>query len=192
MTSVTLHVKHRLSSRPRLAAMTPPIPIPSQSPATPDHSARQVTRPGGHAPSCRPRTASAALRPAGHGRASDQNMSLPGNTGWSAEQLHQGIARLFSRSTRAGMVWPAGAVHFTRCDTRQANARSFGAPDRAVAIPNTGWCTREGFACAKSDKANLSAVELKMYREADLTIRLTLETGSENRHPGRLRLPHCV
>ncbi len=130
--------------------MAPPVPIPSKSPTTPDHSAGQVAGLGRSAPCCRPRTSCAALRPAGHGRASDQNMSLAGNTGWSAEQLHQGIARLFSRSTRAGMVWPAGAVHFTRCDTRQANAWSFGAPDRAIAIPNTGWRAGEGFACGRS------------------------------------------
>lgn len=147
---MTLHVKYRLSSRPRLAAMTPPVPIPSQSPATPDHCAGQVARPGGHAPSCCPGATGTALGPAGHGGTFDQDVSLSGDTNRAPDQLDQSIACLFSRSTRAGMVRPAGAVHLARCDTRQANAWSFGAPDRAIAIPNTGWRAREGFACGRS------------------------------------------
>ena len=41
--------------------MPPPIPIPSQSPATPDHRARNIARFRRHAPGSRPRTTGTAF-----------------------------------------------------------------------------------------------------------------------------------
>lgn len=123
--------------------MIPPVPIPSKSPTTSDHCTGQVARLGRSAPSCRARTTRAALRSAGHGWTSDQDMSLPRYSSLFTDQTHEGIARLFSSCPRTRLIWPAAAVHFARCDARQTNARSFRAPDRAVSIPNTGWCAGE-------------------------------------------------
>ena len=40
----------------------------------------------------------------------------------------------------------ATAIHFPGRNAGQTNTRSFGAPDRAVAIPNPGRCAGEGLA----------------------------------------------
>ena len=118
--------------------MTPPVPTPSQSPTTPDHCAGQVARPGGHAPSCRPGATGTALGAAGQRRTTDQDVSLSGDTDRAPDQVDQSIARIFCRCSRTRVAQPASAVHLARCDPRQANTRSFGAPDRPIAVPHAG------------------------------------------------------
>ena len=61
----------------------------------------------------------------------------------AAHQLYQRIARLNRRGSGAGLIGPAGAVHFPRSDAGDPKVRTFRAPDRTVTIPDVGWCASE-------------------------------------------------
>lgn len=56
----------------------------------------------------------------------------------AAHQLYQRIARLNRRGSGAGLIGPAGAVHFPRSDAGDPKVRTFRAPDRTVTIPDVG------------------------------------------------------
>lgn len=62
----------------------------------------------------------------------------------AAHQLYQRIARLNRRGSGAGLIGPAGAVHFPGGNASDANAGPFRTPDRAIAIPDMSWCAGEG------------------------------------------------
>ncbi|MBB6190856.1 hypothetical protein FHS51_001076 [Sphingobium wenxiniae] len=72
-------------------------------------------------------------------------MALAGNTNRTADQTDQRITGLLGRCLRAWVIGPAGAIHFSRCDTRQTDARAFGAPDRPIAVPHPDGRAGEGF-----------------------------------------------
>lgn len=61
----------------------------------------------------------------------------------AAHQLYQRIARLNCRGSGAGLIVPAGAVHFPRSDAGDPQVRTFRAPDRTVTIPDVGRCAGE-------------------------------------------------
>jgi len=64
-----------------------------------------------------------------------------------ADQPDQRITGLDRRGRRTGMPATAAAIHFPSCNAGKTNTRSFGAPDRAVAIPNPDGRAGEGLAC---------------------------------------------
>ena len=62
-------------------------------------------------------------------------------------QIDQGISCSFGTGVRTGLVSIAGSIHLTRCNTGKAHMWPLSAPDRAVTIPNMGWCAQKGLAC---------------------------------------------
>ena len=56
----------------------------------------------------------------------------------AAHQLYQRIALLNRRGSGAGLIGPAGTVHFPGSDASDANAGSFRAPDRTVTNLDVG------------------------------------------------------
>lgn len=77
------------------AAMTPPVPIPSQSPATPDHRARDIARFRRHAPSRSSCPTGTAFRAALHCRTTYQNMPFTRHANRAADQPDQRISSFF-------------------------------------------------------------------------------------------------
>lgn len=61
----------------------------------------------------------------------------------AAHQLDERIARLNRRGIGAGLIGPAGAVHFPRSDAGNPKVRTFRAPDRTVTIPDVRRCAGE-------------------------------------------------
>ena len=64
-----------------------------------------------------------------------------------ADQPDEGITGLDRRGRRTGMSATAAAIHLPGRNPGQTNTRSFGTPDRAVAIPHPGGRAGEGLAC---------------------------------------------
>jgi len=63
-----------------------------------------------------------------------------------ADQPDQCITGIDRRGRRTGMSATAAAIHFPSRNPGQTNTRSFGAPDRAIAIPHADGCAGEGLA----------------------------------------------
>jgi hypothetical protein len=61
-----------------------------------------------------------------------------------SDQIHKSITRLFCARRRARLVGSTTTVGFSCCNTREANVRTLGAPDRTVAIPHMRWSARKG------------------------------------------------
>lgn len=55
---------------------------------------------------------------------------------WSPDKLNKRVTCLFRVSIWAGMANTARSVQFFSCNARQANARTFGAPNGSIAIPD--------------------------------------------------------
>ena len=126
--------------------MVAPVAIPPQSPATPDHGAGQIARARRDAPGRRPTAPRAAFRPAGQGRTAHEDMALSMYADTLADQPDQRVPSLDRRGRRTGMPATATAIHFPSSNPGKTNTRSFGAPDRTVAIPHPGGCAGEGLA----------------------------------------------
>lgn len=68
---------------------------------------------------------------------------------WSSDQSHESVACSYAAGAWAGVTSSTACVedgspsqpHFSGCDVRKPNARAFSTPNRAVAVPNPGWCT---------------------------------------------------
>lgn len=60
------------------------------------------------------------------------------------EQPHEPIARLCPAHVRAGMISAAAAVHLSSGHAGDPDPRSFGTPDRPVAVPHGCWRASEG------------------------------------------------
>ena len=74
-----------------------------------------------------------------------------------AQQAYQRITGFYRRGRGAGLIGAACAVHFARRDPRDAEMRSLGAPDGAIAVPDMGGRASEGLPCSddrggKNDK----------------------------------------
>ncbi len=128
------------------AAMVAPVAIPPMRPSTSDHRARQITGTRRNAPGCCPGAAGATFRPAGQGRTAHQYMALSMHADTLADQPNQCIAGLYARGRRTGMPAGATAIHFPSRNAGKTNTRSFGAPNRAVAVPHPDRCADEGLA----------------------------------------------
>lgn len=123
--------------------MGPPVSLPAGSISIPNHPAAQITGLWGNAPrrcSGTPgRTGGYALQ---WGTPYEQ-VTLARGAGDLTDELGQMIPSGHWISGRAGMTITAGSVHFSCRNPSQANARPFSAPNRPVAVPDTGWSTRE-------------------------------------------------
>ena len=69
-----------------------------------------------------------------------KNMSLTRSADGATDQSDQCISGSFRRDAWAWLIGPATAVHLSSCDAGQADTRTFGAPDRPIAVPDPGWC----------------------------------------------------
>lgn len=63
------------------------------------------------------------------------------------------------------MIGSAAAVQFARCNSRDTDARAFGAPDRTISIPHMRRSAGEGLAvgnnsCSKKQEAHYRAISL--------------------------------
>ena len=61
----------------------------------------------------------------------------------AAHQLDERIACLDRRGIGAGLIGPAGAVHFPRSDAGDPKVRTFRTPDWTVTIPDVSRCAGE-------------------------------------------------
>jgi hypothetical protein len=59
----------------------------------------------------------------------------------AAQNLHETVACVGSADGGARLVRAASLVDFPCCDAGYPHLRSFGAPDRPIAVPNRRWCT---------------------------------------------------
>src|SRR5690606_10588950 len=107
------------------------------------HSAGDIAALGRYAPGGGAVATAGAGAAAGHGGAVDQHMTFAALAAWFADEPRQRISRLLGRGRRTWLVRAAGAVDLARGDTGKPNARSLGTPDRAVTIPDAGWCALE-------------------------------------------------
>jgi hypothetical protein len=64
----------------------------------------------------------------------------------TAKQLDEPVSSICPADRRTRLTRSAAAVDFPRCDTRDADLRPFGAPDRSISVPDGHWRTREGLA----------------------------------------------
>lgn len=143
-------MRPKISDR-SVAAMGTPISVPAKRKPALHHGAVDVAGAGRGAKGCRARSTGAAAGPAAESRTANENMARPVSAPGLAEQGHQMIARRDGISTGTGMSGTAAAVHLARGDSRQADMRPFGAPNRAIAVPHgdgrageslTGWYDR--------------------------------------------------
>src|SRR5690554_2544284 len=65
-------------------------------------------------------------------------MPLAGHPDRTPDETDQRIAGFFGCGARTRVSRPAAAIHLARSNAGQADARSFGAPDRPVAVPDPG------------------------------------------------------
>ena len=76
----------------------------------------------------------------------------------------QNVARVLCRRLRARLVRSAGSVHLTRCNAREADARTLRTPDRAVAVPNVRRRAAEGLSgwddCHREEQQNAHDLHL--------------------------------
>lgn len=128
---------------PVSAALAAPVAVPSQSPAALDHRAGKVARPRRDAPRRRPAAPGAAFGSAGQSRPSDKDVALRMDPCGLTNQPDKCVARLNPGGGWTRVIRAAAAIHFPGCYPGQADARSLGAPDRAVAIPHPGRRTGE-------------------------------------------------
>lgn len=141
-TGRTCAVRRRQVGRSRgsafAAAMVQPVSAPAKCLSALDHRTAQIAAPRRDTPGCRAVVVITAGRNAAHRWAFDKHMTLARSAHRPADQAHQRVPGLFSAGFGAGLAATAGLVDLARCHTRQADARSFLAPDRPIAIPNPG------------------------------------------------------
>lgn len=117
------------------ASVPAPEPFPAQSPPTANHSAVDIAGPGRDTP-CRSAIAAPRSRgTASQSGAADKDVAVTTNTGARAQQVYQSIPCGLGAGIGAGMARRAGAIHLARCNSRQPDAWSLLAPDRAITIP---------------------------------------------------------
>jgi hypothetical protein len=91
---------------------------------------RRAAQGGGAAPFAR------AHRTASESRPTHCDMASRESSARAIQQVHEMIAGNATAGSRAGVPGPAAAVDLTGCDAGQADARTLGAPDRPVAVPD--------------------------------------------------------
>lgn len=115
-----------------IAAIAPP----AQGVAAAHHRTRQISDPRRRAQRGRPRSLAGAHRPAAKRRAAHNDMTTRETPARTTEKANEMVPRRRGAGGRAGMAGLAAAVEFARSNTAQADARSFRAPDRPVAVPD--------------------------------------------------------
>lgn len=123
-----------------IAAIAPP----AQGVAAAHHRTRQISDPRRRAQRGRPRSLAGAHRPAAKRRAAHNDMTTRETPAGTTEKTYEMVPRRRGAGGRAGMAGLAAAVEFARSNTAQADARSFRAPDRPVAVPDGDGRTGEG------------------------------------------------
>lgn len=71
-------------------------------------------------------------------------MTLGPRASCAAKQPHQAVPGVDGANNRARLIGPAGAVHFAGGNAGNPYLRAFGAPHRAIAIPNRDGRAGEG------------------------------------------------
>lgn len=129
----------------RLAARrTLPIAIPAKNRPRADHGAGEIGARRQAAPGGCPAASGRPFGAAGQPRTSNDDMTCRDGAARPAQQAYQRITGFYRRGRGAGLVGAACAIHFARRDPRDAEMRSLGAPDGAIAVPDMGGRAGEG------------------------------------------------
>jgi hypothetical protein len=123
--------------------MVPPIAIPFKHRSACNHLARKVISRRKHAPGSRARAASWPVGPAAHCGCGNCDMTCGIGAASAAQERNERVARFNCRGIGAGLVGTASTVHLACGNARQAHMRAFGAPYRAVTIPDVRRRTLE-------------------------------------------------
>lgn len=118
------------------APMIAPVARPSNRSAGTDDRAGEVAEIGRAAPGRGPRSAGGPGGNTGHGRGADLDVAGREPAAGSTEEAHQSVARIGGIDVRARLSWLAGTVHLASGDAGNSHPRTFGAPDRPIAIPD--------------------------------------------------------
>jgi hypothetical protein len=87
-----------------------------------------------------------------------------------ADELHKRIARLLGLGIGARLVRTASAIDLARGDAGEADARTLGTPDRAVAVPHACGSARESLAgrdyrnCGQEEQAHTGCMAQKDFQ----------------------------
>lgn len=92
-------------------------------------------------------------------------MAGPGPPLRFTEQVDEIIARRDRIGIRTGMPGTAAAVHFARSHAREANMRTFRAPDRPIAIPDRDGRAGEGLS-GRNDRGEQKQADHHRFRNA--------------------------
>ena len=129
--------KNRLfASRRRYDCKRLQVAVPAEHRARVDHGAGEIGSAWQTAPGRCPVASCRTFGPAGQPWSSHHDMPRRNRPARATENIDERVARFDRRGIGAGLVGPAGAVHFARGDPGDADMRAFGAPDRAIAIPD--------------------------------------------------------
>lgn len=128
------------------APMIPPISIPVQDRPRSYHCAGQVANDRRDTQGSSSTSACSADRSADELWSPNQDMSLSARASLASHKSNESVTRLDRAGVGTRLIGIARAVYFTRSNARQAHVRTFGAPDWAIAIPDTDRRAFEGLA----------------------------------------------
>jgi hypothetical protein len=128
------------------APMALPEPRPPECPASRHHGAGDVAGLRGDAPCCCAATSGIANGHAAHRRPLNPDVALGALARRHAQELHQRIPCGTRVRHRAGLIVATGAIHLPRCNARQADPWTLGAPNWPITIPHTHRGADEGLA----------------------------------------------
>ena len=123
--------------------MVPPIAIPFEHCSARNHLAREVISRRKCAPGCRARASSWSIGSATHCGCGNRDMTCGIGPASAAQERNKCIARFNCRGIGAGLVGTASTIHLACGNARQAHMWPFGAPYRAVTIPDMRGRTLE-------------------------------------------------
>lgn len=126
--------------------MVPPIAFPAERLARLHHRAGEITALRRYAPRRRPVSAASANAAAGHRRAPDEHVAVRTAAARAPEESDQRVARLLRVCVRTRLIRSASAVDLASGNPRKTDARTLGAPHRAVTVPDSGRRALEDFA----------------------------------------------
>lgn len=176
-----------------LAAVAAPVSRPGQDGTGPEHHAGYVPGCRRHAPCRRPSSPRIAIGHACHRRSFDEDMAFPRGSQRYAHDGDQRIAGLLCGRRGTGLIDPAAPIRFAGGDARDPQPGTLGAPDRAIAFPDTGGCALEGLSrrnhgVRDQQQGDHQLASTGRSQRSPMSTRASLDPS---RRPIMLFLPRC-